>query len=166
MPKLKEDEWEKILNNISIISFLQGLNIGGKIYNGYSIITNTKNQEVVSEDSIYITTSDNYYHKPTEKNLTLDSNSKGILNIDFERKSIPTASITNYYYPQEEYASYSSIINQTNVDDTDNIYKYLTTDDKKKEIAKKYFTALGRERYGMYRIKNNSEDLKKQFYKQ
>ena len=41
MPELKENEWEKILNNISIISFLQGLNIGGKIYNGYSIITNT-----------------------------------------------------------------------------------------------------------------------------
>lgn len=54
MPKLKEDEWEKILNNISIISFLQGLNIGGKIYNGNSIINNNKNNEVVNEDSIYI----------------------------------------------------------------------------------------------------------------
>lgn len=71
MPELKENEWEKILNNISIISFLQGLNIGGKIYNGYSIITNTKNQEVVSEDSIYITTSDGYYHKPNEKILRI-----------------------------------------------------------------------------------------------
>ena len=35
MPKLKEDEWDKIYSNISIISFLQGLNIGGKVYNGY-----------------------------------------------------------------------------------------------------------------------------------
>ena len=36
MPELKEDEWDKIVNNVSIISFLQGINIGGKIYNGYS----------------------------------------------------------------------------------------------------------------------------------
>ncbi len=54
MPKLKEDEWDKIYSNISIISFLQGLNIGGKVYNGYSIINNTKNDEYVSENSIYI----------------------------------------------------------------------------------------------------------------
>ena len=54
MPKLKEDEWDKIYSNISIISFLQGLNIGGKVYNGYSIINNTKNNEYVSENSIYI----------------------------------------------------------------------------------------------------------------
>ena len=46
MPELKETDWDKILNNISIISFLQGLNIGGKVYNGYSVITNTKNEEV------------------------------------------------------------------------------------------------------------------------
>ena len=58
MPELKEDEWEKVVNNVSIISFLQGLNIGGKVYNGYSIITNNKNEEVVSEDSIYIITDD------------------------------------------------------------------------------------------------------------
>ena len=58
MPELKENEWEKIINNVSIISFLQGLNIGGKVYNGYSIITNNKNNEVVNEDSIYIVTQD------------------------------------------------------------------------------------------------------------
>ena len=30
MPKLQEDEWDKILNNVSVISFMQGLSIGGK----------------------------------------------------------------------------------------------------------------------------------------
>lgn len=54
MPKLKEDEWDCILNNVCMISFLQGLSIGGKIYNGYSIISNNLNEEVVTEDSIYI----------------------------------------------------------------------------------------------------------------
>ena len=69
MPKLREDEWDKIINNVSIISFMQGLNIGGKIYNGYSIITNNKNQEVVNEDSIYMITDDNQYHRANDNNL-------------------------------------------------------------------------------------------------
>lgn len=69
MPKLREDEWDRIINNVSIISFMQGLNIGGKIYNGYSIITNNKNQEVVNEDSIYMITNNNQYHRANDSNL-------------------------------------------------------------------------------------------------
>ena len=48
MPKLKDTDWDKIMDNISIISFLQGMSIGGKVYNGYSIINNTKNMDVVT----------------------------------------------------------------------------------------------------------------------
>lgn len=69
MPELQEDEWEQILNNVSIISFMQGLSIGGKVYNGYSIVTNTKTEEVVNTDSIYIVTSDGQYHRATDKDL-------------------------------------------------------------------------------------------------
>ncbi len=74
MPELQENEWERILNNVSIISFLQGLNIGGKIYNGYSIVTNTKTEEVVNTDSIYITTSDGQYHRATDIELVGNTN--------------------------------------------------------------------------------------------
>lgn len=104
MPKLKEDEWDKIVNNISIISFLQGLNIGGKIYNGYSIITNNKNQEWVSEDSIYIVTEDGQYHKANDKDLVENNEiSEGVLNIDLERKSYTNkeSGATNYYFPNK-----------------------------------------------------------------
>lgn len=74
MPELQEDEWEQILNNVSIISFLQGLNIGGKVYNGYSIVTNTKTEEVVNNDSIYIVTSDGQYHRATDSELVGNTN--------------------------------------------------------------------------------------------
>lgn len=130
MPELKEDEWDKILNNISIISFLQGLNIGGKVYNGYSIITNNKNKEVVNEDSIYITTTDGEYHRPNEIGLQ-DNIEQGVLNIDFEIKSsINNAGNIIYYNPKQKNnnpytGSYSSIVNQTGVDTTDNLYKYM-----------------------------------------
>lgn len=164
MPKLQEDEWDKIINHISIISFLQGLNIGGKIYNGYSIITNTKNEEVVAEDSIYIV-SNGEYHRATDKDLLEKNDLLGVFNVDFERKSLTNDGTTSYFFPRTELGCYSSIVNQTNVEVTDNIYKYMMNNKDNGNLAKAYFTALGRERYSMYKINNNSEELIKQFLK-
>ena len=162
MPKLSEDEWEKITNHISIISFLQGLNIGGKVYNGYSIITNTKNEEVVSEDSIYITTADGTYHKPTEKSLENQAIIEGVLNIDFERKSLTSnTGVATYFFPKKQLGSYNSIVNQTDVEDVDNIYDYMV--EKGGILAKSYFTALGRERYSMYKTNNNRAEMIAEF---
>lgn len=174
MPELKETEWEKILNNVSLISFMQGLSIGGKIYNGYAIVTNTKTEEVVNTDSIYITTADGQYHRVTDAELLNDaymsatSITGAYLNTDFERKSItPQDLSTQYFFPQTESACYSSIVNQTGLNDTDNIYKYIedinTRGETSKTLAEKYFTALGRERYSMYKTNNNSADIKANF---
>lgn len=159
MPALKEDEWEKVLNNISIISFLQGLNIGGKVYNGYSIITNTKNEEVVSEDSIYIV-SGGTYHNVKEIGLNDKNLEIGIFNVDLERKSrVLDDGETHYFYPKTYLADYTSIITQTNLEDTDNIYKYS---DNKSNFAKVYYTALGRERKSIYRTAVIASDAIKQ----
>lgn len=169
MPKLKEDEWDKIINNVSIISFLQGLNIGGKMYNGYSIITNNKNQEVVTEDSIYIITNDNQYHRANDNDLINNTNILGgVLNIDFERKSVISEvngiEQTSYFYPKTALGCYSSIVTQTNVIATDNYYQYMAKiGNTNQELASQYFTALGRERYGMYKTYNNPQTLKEKF---
>ena len=53
LPVLQEDEWDSILENVSVISFLQGLPIKNKYYNGYSIVTNNQNKEFVDPKSIY-----------------------------------------------------------------------------------------------------------------
>ena len=176
MPELEEYEWEKILNNVSIISFMQGLSIGGKVYNGYSIVTNTKTEEVVNLDSIYITTSDGQYYRATDTNLSGTNNNSSYItgayfNIDFERNSIvPTdGTATTYFYPHGETGSYTSIVNQSGTDDlsgyNDNIYAYMadTSHGQGGELATKYFTALGRERYSMYKTNNNPELLKVNF---
>ena len=166
MPELKEDEWSKIINNISIISFLQGLNIGGKVYNGYSIINNTKNNEYVSEDSIYLAdNADNgNYYKITDASIKNDDEANqgkfiGVLNTDFERRTYTENGIEKYFFPKKQLASYTSIINQSNIDTvTDgNLYKYVQN--KGYEIAKIYYTALGRERYSMYKTNNNIETI-------
>lgn len=166
MPNLQEDEWDKIVNNVSIISFLQGLNIGGKIYNGYSIITNNKNDEVVNEDSIYIVTNDKQYHRANDKDLIGATNiQNGFLNIDFERKTIIKNEQANYFFPKQLNGEvitgcYTSIVNQTNVEETNNLYQYMQD---KGRLAEIYYTALGRERYGMYKTNHDPEQIKAKF---
>ena len=154
MPKLKDTDWDKIIDNISIISFLQGMNIGGKVYNGYSIITNTKNMDVVTEDSIYIKTTDNVIHRVTESGLEKNTNEAiGIFNVDTERRTGENSSgISIYYYPKEGTLSYDSIVTQNSIakESGQTLQKYL---EGKTELAKIYYTALGRERYCMYKEK-------------
>ena len=61
MPELTEEDWAKAMNNISLISFIQGIDIGGKTYNGYTIINNSESKEVVREENIYILGTVYYY---------------------------------------------------------------------------------------------------------
>lgn len=53
MPEMSETEWNKILTNISMVSFVQGMPIGFKTYNNYAVVTSTNNQMYVSDESIY-----------------------------------------------------------------------------------------------------------------
>ena len=54
LPILKETDWEKITNNVSVISFLQGLPIGYKYYNNYCVLTNNSNEETKKKKKISI----------------------------------------------------------------------------------------------------------------
>lgn len=169
MPDLKENEWDYIIHNISLISFLQGLPIGGKIYNGYSIATNSESKEVVLEQNIYILCKDANakleYCRIGDQNINDDtiyagdydqSNGKyvsaGRLNLDFKRDMITNDDEnTLYYYPIQDYIpSYNSIVMQNNVDTYDDIYVYVNNS-KSNKLKKVFYTALGRERAGNYK---------------
>ena len=176
MPDLNEYEWDYITHNISLISFLQGLPIGGKIYNGYSIVTNSESGEVVLEQNIYIlgrnTSNGKYeYYRIGDQGIkdgtviidsgNYDENSNsytsaGRLNLSFERDVVTNGDKSYYYYPIQDYnASYNSIVMQDKVETYDDIYAYVNdthvnqanTDALK--IA--FYTALGRERASTYR---------------
>lgn len=188
MPKLKDEEWEELTTNISMITFLQGLNIGGKIYNGYAYVPNDINEDFVSEDSIYIAVNNDpdqtdpqikggIYYRITDATLMnkdLD-NAVGLSNTDFERRTLEGICEEKtgrkdqdgkeeiiqhkrnvYFFPRQDLGAYSSIItlnsnsgidlkNKANYDPTRREYKILQL----------YYTALGRERYGMRRVTNN-----------
>ncbi len=168
MPELKETEWDMLMNNVSVMSFVQGLYIGGKIYNGYSVVNNSETKEVVQEENIYIlgkdTGSGKFYYRIGDKFLETESNIEtsipaGRLNLDFKRNNILVNSQTNsntvYYYPLRNYnGSYSSIITQNNVTEYDDIYKYVQNSNN--TLKKAFYTALGRERWGAFKMSNNN----------
>lgn len=176
MPELKDEEWSRIVNNICIISFVQGIDIGGKVYNGYTIVNNSENKEAVTEEDIYILGKDGFYHKIGDKYLETPDNiqistglglmqtsADGRLNLDFERKSLLSGTTTKYYYPLNTYyGSYNSVVNQNQYTDFDDIYKYVasgaTNSSGTKALAQAFYTALARERYGAY--KDSNEILK------
>jgi len=170
MPELSEEDWAKVMNNIAMISFVQGIEIGGKTYNGYTIINNSESKEVVREENIYILGADGFYHRIGDKYLTENDNnialsttvygtgaeSAGRLNLDFNRQmAYKTDGSTMYYYPLKDYyASYNSVVNQNywdkKYDEIDDIYSYVAkSGNDNLKIA--FYTALGREREGMYK---------------
>ena len=177
MPALNEEEWYNLTHNISVISFLQGLPIGGKLYNGYSLVTNSESKEVVLENNIYILGRDTFgdkYYKIGDRgltgNLTTGTNagkatitsgvysgdatykSAGRLNLDFERGMLVNTDNTKtyYYYPiKENNASYNSVVMQNDADTYDDIYKYVN--DQSEELKTAFYTALGRERASKYK---------------
>ena len=183
MPKLQEDEWDKIINNVSVISFLQGMSMGTRPYNGYAIVTNNKNEESVGEESIYITTTDTNqgeYHRINDLDLLEGTVNlgQGVFNVNFERKAIDKLSDVDgsviekdYYYPRKELACYNSIVNQSNINSMEKslsdgtkvpetVYEYLEDviqekGEKGRELASLYYTALGRERQGLFKMGNN-----------
>ena len=170
MPDLSEEEWYNIIHNISLISFLQGLPIGGKIYNGYSIVTNSESKEVVLEPNIYILgiseSGKKEYYKIGDKDIGKDGTaiidsgnyaesgnnyiSAGRLNLSFKRDVISNEDQSYYYYPLKDYnASYNSIIMQDRVDTYDDIYIYINS--QSTELKTAFYTALGRERASLYK---------------
>lgn len=149
MPKLSEDEWYKIENNVCFVSFLQGMPIKSKTYNNYCVISNNTNLETVGEDSIYIEDNkgeDNKgeYHKPGCKKL-IAGLADGTISIkgaypasDFLRKSVALtgedanaakqltgtdSNATAFFFPQADTACYDCIVNASDAYSTDDIIK-------------------------------------------
>ncbi len=204
MPRLNEEDWNLIYNNICILSFMQGLNIGGRIYNGYSVVPNNNNKEAVTDDSIQIVARNNSsgeveVYDPTFKGFINNNTNYEILyattRSNLSRAATEDRSdgkvryffrfwddsvwgepdytnLTNVggdvsgtrYVPNNvAWSSYNSVVTakDNNSDYTlngtphNNIFDYLddTGNDKLKQV---YYTALARDREGMFRVENDS----------
>lgn len=183
MPELKEDEWDQIIHNISLISFLQGLPIGEKTYNGYTLVTNSESEEVVLEGNIFMlgerANGEKVYYRIGDVELedgvtaTLnagnygDKVSAGRLNLDFKRRYVTRTDKTQtyYYYQMRNFkASYNSVVMQDKVTTFDDIYKYISG--VSPDYQRAFYTALGRERQGSSAVDMISILIKRQKNKQ
>jgi len=132
LPVLSEEDWYKITNNVTVVSFMQGLPIGNyKYYSNYSIVANTLNKEFVSRDSIILRERETgkrnndrngIYHNP--RCLTLnDENSSNLVGyniIDYQQQlasydeidstTYEQTTLTFYYYPHSGSGAYECII--------------------------------------------------------
>lgn len=147
MPILTEDDWEKILTNVNMISFMQGMPVGTKIYNNYTIVTSTQNKQYINPNSIYFVDNTNTYHRINcpvlAENVKNGSDLIGYKSIDFRR--LPDANDkTKYTYKRNEYACYTCIVNSLDED--------VSLEELSPTLLKKYYSALARERYELDKI--------------
>lgn len=160
MPELDETEWDKIINNVSLISFMQGLPLQNKYYRGYSVVTNTQSREFVNPSEIYLKDiNSKKYHKITCKSSY--SSTVGYRNTSFRRKKFTNINETpptdNYYFnhplkhSENDYSTcYECIVTSSNT--YNSLEEALSKANNNNRQA--YYKALYRERYVNYKSLN------------
>lgn len=171
MPILSETEWDKVLSNISMVSFMQDLPCKGKTYNNYAIVTSANSELIVIPDNLYFVPAEQgdnaivinsdksvseykeyEYHRIDCEKLS-DSDSDyylGYRSIEYlyDRKY----ENKQYEYDHKNFACYYCIV-------TGN-YSKKEFDSKTEEYTKKelsnnkkraYYTVLGKERNNLYK---------------
>lgn len=185
MPVIKDEDWYKILNNVSLVTFMQGTSIGYRYYNNYAVITNNINKELAKPESVYvITEKDGYreYHQPGCKEL-IDGVKNGSLTVigaysaaSFQRQTVEiNESSSKYYYPQALGGKmltgcYNCIVDATGdydindiidgtIEDYENNQNVIYNSNDIRQIRQTYLTALARERYDLYKSNFDLSDL-------
>lgn len=154
MPVISNEDWYKILNNVSMVTFMQGIPMGYRYYNNYAVITNNVNKEVVKAENIYIVTEDTAtgknreYHQPGCKELISGVND-GTLRIvgayptaSFQRQSVKRNDNQEddlHFYLQAVEGDtltgcYNCIVNSTADYDTDDIIEGIDLIDFENKI--------------------------------
>lgn len=170
MPKLSETDWEIVENNVCCISFLQGLSLGSRRYNGYSVVANTLTKEYVNENDIYILTNDGTYCRANDETLNdsniISSKPAGIYKMDFElRKGLKEDGTYVYYNPKKGYlGSYTSIMGSSGITSVKETGMNQYMKDKSAILKKAYYTALGRERWCAFNVHNINEDISTEYF--
>lgn len=178
MPKIKDIDWEKITNEMSMTTFLQGIPIKNKFFNSYCTISNNQNKEFVSKSSIIFLGSDGNYHKPNCKHIVDKKvNIVGAYtNLSIERQTVKVSESEIYYfYPQQRENNlpylncYDCIVNIANIYDLNQLIDGSIKQDNMvdgneieiynknnlKEVRNIYFRTMAREKYNLYGTKLN-----------
>lgn len=156
LPVLSEVEWDKVISNVCVVAFMQGVPLQTKMYNSYTIVANNINKEYVTGDSLYFVHKSNgvkTYHQlgcdNLNEQLKEDNNLTGFLNINFMRQSIVNdEEDVNYFYPADSTADYNCVV----YDYGKKLLEDVLEEDGYDIQKKAYYTALGREKYNAYKL--------------
>jgi hypothetical protein len=66
MPIMSDEEWAKIVTRVSIVSFMQGMPCGTKVYSNYSLVYSSNNEMTVIPEEIYYVKKDNFNDETSE----------------------------------------------------------------------------------------------------
>ena len=126
MPILLDEEWDKILNNISIVSFMQGLDCGLDVYNNYEIASSTNNELTVTPNEIFYVKKDEFnnessnYHRidcPYFEETTGSEEYISFKSKEVKYDKVYDSSVaTKYKYDHKNLACYTCI-NTNNYED-------------------------------------------------
>lgn len=159
MPILSETEWDKVLSNISMVSFMQDLPCKGKTYNNYAIVTSANSELIVIPDNLYFVPAeqgDNAIVINSDKSVS-EYKEYEYHRIDCEKLSdsgpyyyLGYRSIEylydrkyenkQYEYDHKNFACYYCIV-------TGNYTKNALDENRKRA----YYTVLGKERNNLYK---------------
>lgn len=113
LPILLDEEWDKILQNISIVSFMQGLDCGLRIYNNYEIVSSTNNELTVTPSEIYYVKKEEFNNTGgTFHRIDCPELGENVEYISFKSKEVKYDSIykdETYYYDHRNLACYRCI---------------------------------------------------------
>lgn len=180
MPVISNEEWKKVISNVSIVSFLQGMKCGLKTYNNYAIVSSTNNELTVIPDEIYFTNAEKFenvntgtyteskdasvYHRidcprlAEEIKFEADGSIKSSSYLtSFKSKEVKYDKIydkntAKYLYDHKALGCYTCIIDGNYI--PENLNDHINTDDKKKDLhrIRAYYLALGKERQKIYKM--------------
>ena len=172
MPKLLEEDWQKIYSDISFVTFVQGMNLGFKKYNGYCVMNSSNHNEYVNPEKMYFIYEDDngdteYHSIKCDKIKNRLTNGYKIgdfrkTNIDIIDETDASKTKRGYFFKFDATACYGCINGNNNlpkIDNNKNIYSYVTNTNSFR-VKKSYFTSLARERHEMQKVYDRLNLLK------
>ena len=170
LPRISETDWYRMLNEVSIVTFLQGMPLGSKYFNDYCVINNNKTEEMIHKESLYFNLNGEY-HKIGCKFLVENSaniQSYVYFNLNYERQEIKkNTGESVYFYPKQETGCYHCTVKSESYYTADDIINgndividgvtYTTKAEDTNNYSKLrvyYCMALAREKYDLYKSNN------------
>ena len=172
MPIMQQSEWEQILSNISIVSFMQGIQCGLKMYNNYVVVSSTNNEVMTSVENVYYAKTNEFndstseYHKYNCKKLINNDNYFKDTSLNqnqcdkytsFTSKEVKydklssNSDVLPYIYDHKNLACYDCI-NDGNYDGVNIFDSSNSKFDKYRNIRKAFYIGIAKERNDVYKM--------------